>query len=182
MLGFSLLSLCWDFPYYLYVGIFLIISMLGFYFFHPEKNKIMDSHSLRRNRSDDNDNTAVILFSESNYQGRPVPIRGSKDVSWIEDIGFPNDTLASLIIADGYEVILYADSHFKGEMKTYYGPTQIPYIGDDFVKKTSSLKVLKKGSHLQSSGINWFLLIIVIILVIVIVWIILRQKGSLRLQ
>lgn len=122
--------------------------------------------------------TSVILFSESNYRGKPVPIHGAKNIGWIEDVGFPNDALRSLIIDQDYNVTLYSDSQFKGASKTYSGPLQVPYVGDDFDKKTSSLKITKKGSNFQAGSTNWFLIILLIILVVVIIWLVLRQKKK----
>jgi hypothetical protein len=119
--------------------------------------------------NDKSNDTSVIIFSEPGFRGKPATLRGSQDVSYVENINFPNDTLSSLILTDGYSLILYADSNFNGDSKMFVGPLQQDTLDPSINKRTSSLKVFKTGSSLATSGSGFGLLVLFLILIILVV-------------
>lgn len=76
----------------------------------------------------------VALFVDVNYQGKCVVLDAGKPnkVNNVEDVGFPNDTLSSVLFGSNVSwAVLYEHIDFKGKKKTYY--ESIPSLEDSFV-------------------------------------------------
>jgi hypothetical protein len=90
----------------------------------------------------------VIFYIDCWYSGRSVNLQVG-DYPWIEDVGFPNDTLSSLVVPAGLTVELYWDWHFTGPMIKYVGPVNVecltnawcPERGRSWNDQVSSMKV-----------------------------------------
>lgn len=66
----------------------------------------------------------VIVYEDCWYGGRSKNF-GIGEYPWIEDAGFPNDMVSSIVVPAGLSVDLYWDWHFEGEKLTIDGPSNI---------------------------------------------------------
>ncbi|MEJ3655168.1 aerolysin family beta-barrel pore-forming toxin [Actinomycetes bacterium KLBMP 9759] len=55
------------------------------------------------------------FFVHSDFRGKPVPLDvGEYDLWYKPNPDLPNDSLSSLIVPEGYQVVLYEDAEYKG--------------------------------------------------------------------
>ncbi|HIF9483114.1 hypothetical protein [Photobacterium damselae] len=81
-----------------------------------------------------NDDSNVILYQDSKYQGKSLVITDS--VPFLKDF---NDVLSSIKIPEGKSVTLYADANFVGDLGTF--DKDIPWVGTELNDKVSSIMV-----------------------------------------
>jgi serralysin len=79
----------------------------------------------------------VVVYSDINYQGESQELEPGDYDRLPPGIG--NDSLSSLKVPPGMEVILYEHSGFQGQGWKY--TTDTPYVGNDFNDQASSIRV-----------------------------------------
>ncbi|MPM45834.1 hypothetical protein SDC9_92526 [bioreactor metagenome] len=84
---------------------------------------------------------AVQIYSDANYQGNVQQLKPG--YYNINQLSIGNDTLSSIKIPRGFVVRLYEDANFKGNYVTLRN--DVPYIGDYFNDKVSSIIVIFRG-------------------------------------
>ena len=81
----------------------------------------------------------VRVYSDRNYQGKSQVLREGE--YRLADLRIGNDSLSSLQVREGYQVILFEHNNFRGSQKIITGNR--PWVGKDFDNKTSSIIVKK---------------------------------------
>jgi hypothetical protein len=88
---------------------------------------------------------AAQLFVDTDYSGATVVLdEGDYNINKLaarDSVG--NDTVSSLLIADGYTVTVYTHSDFQGASTSF--TTDTPYVGDAFNDTISSVRVTRTG-------------------------------------
>lgn len=62
----------------------------------------------------------VVVYTDSGYKGNSaILFNGKHDIDGLMAAGIPNDSISSVKVPDGYEVIAYRDICFSGDSVVY---------------------------------------------------------------
>lgn len=87
----------------------------------------------------------IIVFSECNFQGKAITLEpGLYDTSALRNAGVADDSIASVVVPDGFSTTLYADDEFKGRSGTLYAASSC-LDRDRFDNIVSALTVQQRG-------------------------------------
>lgn len=87
----------------------------------------------------------VITYLDCNYNGTAVSLGvGNYTLAQMQAKGISDDALSSLVIAEGYKVILYADDNFTGQTETLTANNNC-ITWSPLHDKTTSIRVLTNG-------------------------------------
>jgi len=87
----------------------------------------------------------VITYVDCNYGGTAVSLPvGNYTLAQMNAKGIPDDAISSLVVAEGYKVILYADDNFTGQTETLTANNNC-ITWSALHDKTTSIRVLTNG-------------------------------------
>lgn len=87
---------------------------------------------------------SVVLYLGKNFTGRAVTASG--DISWIEIIQVPNDSVNSIKVENGYKVEIFSDKGYTGRNAILY--TDVPDLSKyQFENSISSIKISYIGKN-----------------------------------
>ncbi len=87
----------------------------------------------------------LILYDKRDYDTTgPWTSLGYGTYGYIGDVGMPNDSISSMVIAPFTKVTLFEDNGFLGANIAFTGPRSIPRLGDlGWEDRVSSLKIVR---------------------------------------
>lgn len=89
----------------------------------------------------------IIVFSECNFQGKAITLApGLYDTNTLRKAGVADDSIASIVVPDGFSTTLYADDEFKGRSGTLYAASSC-LDRDRFDNVVSALSVQQRGQE-----------------------------------
>lgn len=89
----------------------------------------------------------IIVFSECNFQGKAITLApGLYDTNTLRKAGVADDSIASIVVPEGFSTTLYADDEFKGRSGTLYAPSSC-LDRDRFDNVVSALSVQQRGQE-----------------------------------
>lgn len=93
------------------------------------------------NNNNNNNTGAVVIFEHEDYKGRSATLQPG-NYSTMYQAGFVDNALSSLIVPDGYKVILYEHENFSGDSYTIYR-TKSKFYFSGWSDRASSIRVIK---------------------------------------
>ena len=94
--------------------------------------------------------SGVTMYTDSNYNGTAVTFGvGEYNMDAMIGAGIGNDSISSIKVASGYEVIAYADIHFGGNSTTFTG--EVSYVGNSWNDQITSFKVVSTNAGSSAS-------------------------------
>ncbi len=89
----------------------------------------------------------IIVFSECNFQGKAITLApGLYDTKTLRNAGVADNSIASIVVPDGFSTTLYADDQFKGRSGTLYAASSC-LDRDRFDNLVSALTVQQRGQE-----------------------------------
>jgi len=89
----------------------------------------------------------ITVFSECNFQGRAISLQpGIYDTKSLERAGVKDDSIASVVVSDGFSATLYTDDRFDGRVGTLRKSTSC-LQANTFKDQVSALTVQKRGNE-----------------------------------
>lgn len=93
------------------------------------------------NNNNTNNNDRVIIYTDTDYKGQSVSLLPGT-YSTMSQLGFPDNALSSLVVPDGYRVVIYEFDNFGGKSYTITESKTRFYISN-WNDKTSSIAVYR---------------------------------------
>ena len=87
-------------------------------------------------------NERVKIFVDTDYKGQYVTLLPGS-YSSMTQIGFPDNALSSLILPEGFRVVLYEEENFGGQSYTI-NRSKTRFYFSGWNDKTSSIKVYRE--------------------------------------
>jgi hypothetical protein len=91
--------------------------------------------------------SAVKIYADKNYRGKSQTLQEGR--YRLDDLRIGNDSLSSLKVEKGYQVVLFQHDNFRGTQKAITG--DFPWLGA-FNDKTSSIIVKKISQSRPDTG------------------------------
>ena len=89
----------------------------------------------------------IIVFTECNFQGKATTLPpGLYDTQGLRNAGVADDSIASIVVPDGFSTTLYEDDRFDGRTGTLYAASSC-LDRDQFENTISSLSVQARGNE-----------------------------------
>lgn len=89
----------------------------------------------------------IIVFTECNFQGKATTLQpGLYDTRALGKAGVGNDSIASIVVPDGFSTTLYVDNRFKGRSGSLFAASSC-LDRDRFKDVVSSLTVQARGEE-----------------------------------
>jgi len=97
-------------------------------------------------------NAQITVFSECNFQGKAISLApGLYDQRSLARAGVANDSIASVVVPDGFSTTIYADDRFKGRSGTLYAASSC-LDRDRFDNVISSLTIQPRGEEAAAAA------------------------------